>query len=342
MSENSKRLLLLATALFVGLLLAEVILRLFVEQETKRLAAYDEELGWTGRPGGEGIYVRRRDGIRCRFVYNGYGFRDEELPVNRPDGASVLFLGDSFLEGLEVNFEETFQDMVEERLKGIRGANTEVVCIASQGYSTAQQLWAYRKFESIIQPGMVLLLFYTGNDLTDNLRRDFAYLDDQGRLVLPDRSEGWLRVQYLKFARWVYETSHLFFFVKNSIENLTSIRLADESKKASEASETYKMAITDSLMAGLRNDIIRDGRSFSVVIIPSAREIEADDDHTANRIVETCSRLGISSINLFPLLSRENYFQFDEHLNSSGHRVVADTLLGFIVDAGAVGPISSN
>ncbi|MCA9247118.1 MAG: hypothetical protein KDA42_08390, partial [Planctomycetales bacterium] len=53
----AKRLALLAGAIVVACLLAEVLLRVFVEQETKRLAVYDVELGWRGRPNGTGIYV---------------------------------------------------------------------------------------------------------------------------------------------------------------------------------------------------------------------------------------------------------------------------------------------
>ncbi len=336
MSENFKRLLLLATALIIGLLLAEVILRVFVEQETKRLAAYDVDLGWTGRPGGEGLYVRNRDGIRCRFAYNGLGFRDEELSINNGQGRRILLLGDSFLEALEVDYERTFQDILESRLKE-QWAGTEVVSVASQGYSTAQQLWAYRKFSGIIKPAMVLLMFYTGNDLTDNVRREFAFLDASGRLVLPERSEPWLRVQYLKFARWMYETSHLFFFVKNAIENITSIRLADESKKSSDASTAYKIAITDSLIAQLRSDVASDGSSLAVAVIPSVKEVEAGQAGTVHLIIDICNRLNIPSVDLLPVLSRDHYFMYDEHLNEQGHAVVADTLFDFLLVTGASG-----
>jgi hypothetical protein len=330
MSELWKRLILLAGALLVGLVLAEIVLRLFVDQETKRLAAYDLDLGWTGRPGGEGWYIRSRDGIRCHFAYNALGFRDEEVTNSSPVERRFLMMGDSFLEALEVDYPETFQKSVEERLKANGGGAADVAIIASQGYSTAQQLWAYQKFGATIASGTVVLVFYTGNDFVDNVRKDFAFLNADGVLVLPERSEPWWRIQYLKFARWMYETSHLFFFVKNSIENLTSIRLADESKKSSEESASYRFAITDSLIAHLHRKVVADGRSMLLVIIPSAREVEAGDARLVNRVMETGKRLRIPVLDLFPVLSRDHYFRYDEHLNREGHAVVADTLSSFL------------
>jgi len=320
---------LLIGSLIAGLLLAEIVLRLFVEQETKRLASYDADLGWTGRPHGDGWYVRRNDDIRSHFAYNGLGFRDEELPG--PGSIRLLFLGDSFLEALEVDYEQSFQKRTELSLREHLGRTVDVVSIASQGYSTAQQLLAYGKFGSAVDPGMVVLFFYTGNDFTDNLRREFAHLDETGRLVLPDRTASSFEILRQQFFRWVYESSHLVFFLKNTAENVANVRIADESKKATPASKVERIALTDSLIARLQDWVVRDGRMFSMVIIPSDRELMAGDRESTEHLVGFCDERGIPVINLFPLLSREDYFHYDEHLNERGHGVVADTLASFLM-----------
>jgi len=329
MSESRGRALLLVVSLLAGLVFAEIVLRLFVEQETKRLAAFDRDLGWTGRPNGEGWYVRRSDGIREYFVYNELGFRDEKL--KETDSPRVLFLGDSFQEGLEVPYTETFHEQVEQRLKEEQGHDVDVVSVASQGYSTAQQLRAYRKFSARIKPDMVVLMFYTGNDLTDNLRHEFAYLDNEGRLVIPDRSFSWFQERRLEFVRWVYESSHLVFLLKNTAENVTRIRFADESKKVTRVSDAHKVAITDSLIALLYETVREDGKMFAVVVIPSAREIAAGKRGNADQITGFCRGRRIPVVDLSPFLSRGEYFPYDEHLNGRGHRVVADTLIPFVM-----------
>lgn len=329
MSESRGRVFLLVVSLLAGLLIAELVLRIGVEQETKRLAAFDRDLGWTGRPYGEGLYVRRSDGIREQFVYNELGFRDEDLGAT--GNPRVLFLGDSFQEGLEVQYAETFHEQVEQRLQQEHARDIDIVSVASQGYSTAQQLRAYRKFSARINPAMVVLMFYAGNDLTDNLRHEFAYLDSAGRLVIPDRSFSWFQECRLEFARWMYESSHLVFLLKNTAENVTRFRFADESKQVTKVSVERTVAITDSLIAALYEEVREDGRLFSIVVIPSARDIAAGRSGRGDQVVDFCRSRGIPAVDLFPLLSREDYFLYDEHLNVRGHDVVADTLVPFLV-----------
>ncbi len=80
---------------------------MLVDQEGKRLAIYDETIGWRGRPHGSGVYVRKIDNIRVPFQYNNLGFRDEDVSPKPADGRRILMLGDSFIENLEVEYSKT-------------------------------------------------------------------------------------------------------------------------------------------------------------------------------------------------------------------------------------------
>ena len=135
---------------------------------------------------------------------------------------------------------------------GIPGSSgtmhSDAVGLMSQGYSTAQELRALKKFYDLIQPDVVVLLFFTGNDFEDNLRREFAYLDEKGELILPENKDSWWKQQRLSLQRWLYESSHLVFYVKNVLASRAAIRLEDASKEVQAETKEYKFAITKKLI----------------------------------------------------------------------------------------------
>src|SRR3990172_1707554 len=130
------------------LIIAEIFLRICVEQEVKRNLIYDEELGWRGEPHGSGVYIRNIDQIYVPFEYNDLGFRDEDVALLDKTNVNILFLGDSFVESLEVEYNKTFHKLTENKLKQTYQSPVDIINISSQGYSTAQELIAYRRYKN--------------------------------------------------------------------------------------------------------------------------------------------------------------------------------------------------
>jgi hypothetical protein len=324
------RLALAAAATCAALLLAEVLLRVFVEQETKRLATYDRELGWRGIPHARGWYIRHKDGIRVPFAYNNCGFRDEDIEPKPRGTLRVLMLGDSFLESLEVAYEQIFHDQVEQRLPAKIGKAADVVAVGSQGYSNAQELLAFRRYKDLIGANIVLSIVYTGNDFEDNLRRQFAYLDEQGELHFPENRDSRLRAQYQTLKRWLYEHSHLAFLAKNRLESWAGVRLAPASKADSTEDEDYKRRITTKILSATKSDVEASGADFAVVIIPSREEVERRDFRWITGLVESCTADGTRYLDLSRELTTEHYFATDIHLNPAGHTYVANRLCDFL------------
>jgi hypothetical protein len=326
------RLALAAAAVCAGLLLAECLLRVFVERETRRLAIYDRDLGWRGRPHGRGVYIRRKDEIRVPFTYNNYGFRDEDITPKIHGQTRILMLGDSFLESLEVDYHEIFHERVELLLPGRLDTPVDIVAIASQGYSTAQELLAFRRYKDLVQADLVLLAAYSGNDFDDNLRRQFAYLDQQGELRFPPNRDSWPRGQYLTWKRWLYEHSHLVFLVKNQLESRMGVRLGPQSKGASNENDDYKRAITGKIISATRSEVEATGADFALVILPARDELESGDLRWIWALRETCDAEGIPCLDLSRDLKSEHYFPTDIHLNPAGHAVVAERICDFLSD----------
>ncbi|MBX2992033.1 MAG: SGNH/GDSL hydrolase family protein [Bacteroidetes bacterium] len=331
MSSSKKSFILFFTSILVSLLFAETIVRLFVPQETKRLAVYDKELGWRGKPGGSGVYIRNEDSIYVPFQYNSMGFRDDEVRPRNNVAQRILFLGDSFVENLEVSYEKMFVPLVRKRIADATASRVDLVALSSQGYSTAQELLAFRKYRAELRPDYVVLFFYTGNDFEDNLRPDFASLDSAGTLIFPENKTSWMKQQLLSFKRWLYESSYLVFYIKNVIESYAAVNLGDESKHAATGSDEYSFEITRRLILEMRRSVEEHGGKFALVIFTNKYELSENRLEKTAFIKQVCDEAGISWTDATAFLREEHFFRIDEHFSEAGHHIVAERVYDFLI-----------
>ncbi|HEV8198710.1 MAG TPA: hypothetical protein VGS03_01670 [Candidatus Polarisedimenticolia bacterium] len=185
-------LLLFVAAVAAALAIAEIGVRLLGLEGRARVRIVPGK-GITFEPGA--AYRHVKEGF-SEGRFNAQGFRDRERSVARPPGGyRILVLGDSFVEGLQVNLDEAFPAVLEDRLRRRPGGNrTEVLAMGQSGFGTASELMRYLDFGAAYDPDVVLLAFYAGNDVRDNsvvLNGDapefFFTLAADGTLVL-DRS----------------------------------------------------------------------------------------------------------------------------------------------------------
>jgi lysophospholipase L1-like esterase len=105
---------------------------------------------------------------------NSAGFRDRDRVEQKPAGRyRIAVLGDSYVEALQVDLEETFPAQLERRLNGcgaFGGKKVEVLNFGVSGYGTAQQLLTFRHFASRYSPDLVISAVFTGNDIRNNSR----------------------------------------------------------------------------------------------------------------------------------------------------------------------------
>lgn len=119
---------------------------------------YDAELGWAPIPNSEAIVTTART---IHAHHNSLGFRDIEY---HPDGRPLmLFLGDSFVWGVDAEANERFTDLLRERIKTFAILNAGV-----SGYGTDQELIWLKRIWPAVKPAIVVLLFCTDNDRLDN------------------------------------------------------------------------------------------------------------------------------------------------------------------------------
>jgi hypothetical protein len=102
---------------------------------------------------------------------NQVGLRDIERPYAKPaDAFRILVLGDSFVEAVQVPFEQSFVPLLERKLKAAAGARQiEVINGGVMAFSTDQALLFLEQEGSKYQPDLVVLLFLD-SDVRGNSR----------------------------------------------------------------------------------------------------------------------------------------------------------------------------
>ena len=209
----------------LGLLLVSILVTLGLAEVALRIAGVsypnfyrpDPDLGWTLTPGASGWW--KKEG-KAFVRINADGERDVPHPLGKPPGTyRIAVLGDSCVESLQVPVEATFWARLPGELArcpvaaaGGAGRQIETLNFGVSGYGTAQELLALRTRVFKYQPDLVLLAFYTGNDVRNNYRpleqdplRPYFVLSG-GKLVLDDsfRDSPGYRARQTAAARLLY------------------------------------------------------------------------------------------------------------------------------------------
>jgi GDSL-like lipase/acylhydrolase family protein len=119
---------------------------------------YDAELGWFPIPNAIGPFQGSRT---FNVANNSLGLRDVEVETTtRP---RVLFVGDSFLWGYDVEVKDRFTELLRKDLPGLNFVNAGI-----PGYGTAQEYLLLQRLWDVLKPDVVVLVVCAGNDRDDN------------------------------------------------------------------------------------------------------------------------------------------------------------------------------
>lgn len=166
------RLTTLALSGALALVVVEVALRNIGGIFQDRFTRPDFERGWSLRPSFGG-WMGGRD-APLWVTTNSDGMRDvERSVVAEPGVMRIAVLGDSYVQGIAVRLEHTLTSFLETHLEkcAAPGGRIEVLNFGVSGYGTAQELLTWRHHAKHYRPDVVILGFYTGNDVFNNSRR---------------------------------------------------------------------------------------------------------------------------------------------------------------------------
>jgi len=162
---------------------------------------YDAELGWMPIPGSNSTVTNART---IQAHHNSLGLRDDEFTLDAKP--TILFLGDSFVWGLDAEANERFSELLKARI-----ANYKILAAGVSGYGTDQEYLLLQKLWPQVKPAIVVLIFCTDNDRADNssniryegYQKPYFTTAADGSLVLAGQPVPKSRLQAIKEDRWV-------------------------------------------------------------------------------------------------------------------------------------------
>jgi lysophospholipase L1-like esterase len=182
-----------SSAVFARLLLVVVSCALVAVAGEVVLRRLDPPRAVFYEPDAAALY-RLRPGARERYHYpwlppgeqvevavNSRGFRGPELPP-RKVGRRVVVYGDSFVEARSTRIEDTFAARLQAALRARAPAPLDVVNAGVSGYGPDQVLARLEGRALDLEPDLVVLVLYAGNDFGDLVRDQLYRLDSAGRL----------------------------------------------------------------------------------------------------------------------------------------------------------------
>jgi hypothetical protein len=191
--------------------------RLVLHQDERNLTyRYDPQLGWFPIPNSKKIFSGNQT---IHVEHNARGFRDVEHVLDaRP---RMLFLGDSFVWGYDVEQPERFTDKLRAKL-----TDWSIYNLGVSGYGTDQEYLLLKQQYDFYRPQIVFLVFCTDNDDADNAHNvrygvyykpyftvDGASLSLRG--VPVPKSENYFFAQHTVLARsnWVRLFARAYFIL---------------------------------------------------------------------------------------------------------------------------------
>lgn len=162
---------LLIASLFLSFCLVELYLRV-AKIEYPIFQNFDRERGFSLRPNASGWWTREG---KAFVKINSEGLRDVEHNKTKDSKSiRIAILGDSFTEARPISLDKTFWKLTEKNLNNCIPESYENITVINFGvteYSTAQELITLRNNVWEYEPDIILLAFYSGNDISDNSKK---------------------------------------------------------------------------------------------------------------------------------------------------------------------------
>jgi hypothetical protein len=252
------------------------------------------------------VHVRGYRGWRKTAEYatfiqiNSLGLRDRHTAYEKPPSTfRILMLGDSYLEGVQVEQPQLVSERLEAMLNTTSATPIEVVNAGVAAYGTAQELMFFEGDGRRYQPDLVVLLFYVGNDVKNNsyqieipggnkalALKPYFELDRDGSLRLlpgpPPRHDPWV-ITAMRRCCWSYDILEGTIFARwgppfahEDLEVVGGARTPLQENYATRPEGSWRQAwrLTEALLARLRDDAHAEGAPLLLVGVPDWRALD--------------------------------------------------------------------
>ena len=250
----------------------------------------------------------------------------------------VLVLGDSFAFGVGVEDNETFSEVLERKIS--EKEDVEVVNAGVGGYGTDQELLYLKEDGLRLNPEVVIVAFFVGNDLTDNIDvSNFSVVE--GFFVKDYKSSEKMKLYVMSFLS--AKADAVFRSLakeKKGFDDLFEKKDFYEVYAGSSERTGREWTKTEGLLEEIVALSEENGARVIILSIPSRKFFPLDKEaygkvKARHRLLEFGKKRNILIIDLVEEFGREKdplrfYFKEDGHFTREGHEKVADLLVGVL------------
>lgn len=354
-----KKLLLLLLTFIIILSVLEVAVRIVYKEGT--FFEYDELLGSKHIPNSEGQYTSEE--FKNYVEINSEGWHDIEYNTTKSNKKRIIILGDSLAEALQVNINDSFQQILEEK------SNTEVINLGVSGYGTAQEYLTLEKEGIKYSPDRVIMIFAL-NDVRNNYyelqKSDFKPyfdIDESGNIYLAkkplEKSSSIIKIynKLLKHSKLLKFMQLLVIKKLDSDTVVKKITNIDNPEKINNIpidvfiyNKTYDKdfetawKITEELIKKTKKLSEENNAEFILItniadrnnIIEENKKYNLELDYNKPDIIlnDICNKNKIKCIDLYQAIKEfknknpetELFFKINGHLTKEGHKLIAEEI----------------
>ncbi len=319
----------------------------------------DPDVGFRLRPGARTRYGTVE--FETDIAINHAGVRDdEELGPKPPGERRIVILGDSLVLSVQVPFEQTFGERLEMRLNARPGLNRyRVINAGVQGYGPVQELLFFRKLAASLDPDVVLVSVFVGNDAEEA----FSSRSLLNRAQQPPVEA--LRETLMNSIRRTVRRSMVLQVLRLRLTSVTD-RFTTAVVPPEPPLQSYAavpaprieegLAIARECVRGIAAHAATLGARTGVLLMPARFQVDDADygrlksgveqaggqllrDAATERFVSVLAGLGLPMIDPLPSLRAappgpDLFFQRNVHLTPRGHEVMAGVLDRFLQERG--------
>lgn len=356
--------LLLLGSLVAALAMAEVAVRLIFPQPTG--LTHQDRYGLGMHYPGITRYLPQ---FGHDVSFNSAGMRDREHPEAKPDGVyRILLLGDSFMEALQVPFEQSMAYLVERGLEQRTGRKVEVINAGVGGWGTDDELRYLTMYGLKYRPDLVVVVVTLHNDINDNLRLEWHRMRDGVLVEQPRMPMSFFDYHLTQLKAYIstrFQTYQLWRRVRHGGEIRATARiLRSHVVQLFQTPAPQRIAegvqLTDLLFRQIQSETRAAGGQVAMVLLPihyqladttfaafvRASGVPADSmtiDHPQRLIMPIADSLGIPVVDLLPRFRQWTadttaslFLEWDGHWNAAGHRLAAEVVTDGLLRAGTV------
>lgn len=213
-------------SLFFAIAISEITLRTVLAPKFNSAFQLNDQYLYGLKPGvvKEFTHLPANGGGSHLYRVNSDGFRGDELRDRDESVKRVVVYGDSFIHAIFSEKDATFTERLEQMLAKQKGSFVEVVNAGVAGYGPDQIAFRMQRELSELDPDLVIVSIYSGNDFGDLARNKLFKIDSNGIAVPNTPSIDPKIVFQEKFSERELRVRRLLRNVREAVRQPRSVR----------------------------------------------------------------------------------------------------------------------